>query len=180
MHVMAISEKKKRDHEFRGERAGAYGRVCWRKEQAETSSSEYNGKKKQNQTASAENTLKARAVGQSGERRPLYWGAGDSSDKDQLSCWGKHSRWKELMVIGAKFRRHATSPRDWRSWGLRLIRREISDGRLGTVPFPATWARACGLMVKQPWLVQLPGEALACGLCTRVLLRLLLKTEGNE
>lgn len=35
MHVMSISEKK-RDHEFRGERAGAYGRVCWRKEQAET------------------------------------------------------------------------------------------------------------------------------------------------
>lgn len=67
---MAISEK--RDHAFRGGRTGAYGRVCWRKGQAETSSSEYNRKKKQNQTVPAENTLKARAVGQSGERRTLY------------------------------------------------------------------------------------------------------------
>lgn len=92
-------------------------------------------------------------MGQNGKRRSLYWVADDSSDKDQLSCWGKHSRWKELMVTGAKFRRNSTSPRDWRSWDLRLIRREISEGRLGNAPFPATWARACGLQKGEATLV---------------------------
>lgn len=159
MHVMAISEKKKRPWIQRRE-----GRSLWESLLEERAGRDL-----------------ARAVGQSCERRPLYFVAGDSSDKDQLSCWGKHSRWKELMLIGAKFRRHATSPRDWRSWGLRLIRREISDGRLGTVPFPATWARACGLRTGEATLV---GAASWWGFglwsSHRVLLRLLLKTEGNE